>query len=81
MTARRPWFWLAGVAGILANLAFFTAVRYAPVGAVTVVGASEVVITMLLGGLLAQQLEQVTRRIAIPAVMVFAGAALIALSR
>jgi drug/metabolite transporter (DMT)-like permease len=81
MTARRPLFWLAGLAGTAGNLAFFTAVHFAPVGAVTVVGASEVVITTLLGGLLAQRLEQVTRRIAIPALMVFAGAALIALSR
>jgi drug/metabolite transporter (DMT)-like permease len=62
-------------------VAFFVAVQYAPVGAVTVVATSEVVLTTLLGGLLVQRMEQVTQRIAIPAVLVFIGAALIAASR
>jgi hypothetical protein len=40
-----------------------------------------VVLTTLLAALLVQRFEQVTRRIAIPAILVFVGAALIALSR
>jgi drug/metabolite transporter (DMT)-like permease len=81
MLAPRPWFWLAGGFGTLGQLAFFGAVQLAPVGAVTVVAASEVVLTTLLAGLLVQRFEQVTRRIAIPVLLVFVGAALIALSR
>jgi drug/metabolite transporter (DMT)-like permease len=79
--ARRPWFWLAGLAGTTGQLTFFGALHYIDVGPATVIAASEVVLTTALGGILAQQLEQVTRRIAIPAVLVFVGAALIALSR
>jgi drug/metabolite transporter (DMT)-like permease len=79
--APRPWFWLAGVLGTLGQLCFFSAVQLAPVGPVTVVAASEVVLTTMLGGLLVQRTEQVNRRIAIPAVLVFIGAALIALRR
>ena len=81
MVAPRPWFWIAGVFGTVGQLSFFAALHFAPVGAVTVVAASEVVLTTMLGGLLVQRLEQVTRRIAIPAAMVFVGAALIAVSR
>jgi drug/metabolite transporter (DMT)-like permease len=81
MVALRPWFWLAGAFGTFGQLSFFAALHFAPVGAVTVVAASEVVLTTMLGGLLVQRFEQVTRRIAIPAAMVFAGAALIAISR
>jgi drug/metabolite transporter (DMT)-like permease len=81
MLAPRPWFWLAGLFGALGQVAFFVAVQYAPVGAVTVVATSEVVLTTLLGGLLVQRIENVTGRIAIPAVLVFIGAALIAASR
>jgi drug/metabolite transporter (DMT)-like permease len=81
MLAPRPWFWLAGVFGTIGQLCFLAALRFAPVGAVTVVAASEVVLTTLLAGVLVQRAEQVTRRIAIPAVLVFAGAALIAMSR
>lgn len=81
LVARRPWFWLAGVAGTTGQLTFYLALHFIAVGPATVISASEVVLTTALGGLLAQQLEQVTRRIAIPAVLVFLGAALIALGR
>jgi drug/metabolite transporter (DMT)-like permease len=81
MLAPRPWFWLAGAFGTFGQLAFFGAVQYAPVGVVTVVAASEVVLTTLLAGLLVQRFEEVTRRIAIPVLLVFVGAALIAVSR
>ena len=72
---------LAGLFGLAGQLTFFVALQFAPVGPVTVIAASEVVLTTLLGALLVQRLEQVTRRIAIPAVLVFVGAALIAVSR
>lgn len=81
VTARRPWFWLAGLAATTGQLTFFAALQFAPVGPVTVVAASEVVLTTLLGGLLAQRIELVTRRIAVPAMLVFAGTVLIALGR
>lgn len=81
VVAVRPWFWLAGLGGTMGQLTFFWAIQLIPVGPATVIAASEVVLTTALGGLLAQQLEQVTRRIAVPALLVFAGAALIALGR
>ena len=81
LIARHPWFWLAGLAGTIGQLTFFGALHYIAVGPATVVAASEIVLTTALGGLLVQKLEQVTHRIAIPAILVFGGAALIALSR
>lgn len=81
LLAVRPWFWLAGLGGTLGQLTYFWAIQLIPAGPAAVIAASEVVLTTALGGLLAQQLEQVTRRIAIPAVLVFLGAALIALGR
>jgi drug/metabolite transporter (DMT)-like permease len=81
LVAWRPWFWLAGVAGTTGQLTFYMALHFIAVGPATVISASEVVLTTALGGMLVQHLEQVTRRIALPAVLVFAGAALIAIGR
>jgi drug/metabolite transporter (DMT)-like permease len=78
---RRRWFWLAGLVGTAGQLTFFAALHFIDVGPATVVAASEIVLTTALGAMLAQRLELVTHRIAIPALLVFAGAALIALSR
>ena len=81
LLSRRSWFWFAGLVGTVGQLTFFTALQHIAVGPATVVAASEIVLTTALGALLAQRLELVTPRIAIPALLVFAGAALIAMSR
>jgi drug/metabolite transporter (DMT)-like permease len=78
---RRPYFWLAGITGTIGQLCFFAALAFAPVSHVSVVAASETILTVLLAGLVAQGTERITVRIAVPAVLVFVGVAAIALSR
>jgi drug/metabolite transporter (DMT)-like permease len=79
--ARRPYFWLAGITGTIGQLCFFTALAFAPVSHVSVVAASETILTVLLAGLVAQGTERITVRIVVPAVLVFVGVAAIALAR
>jgi drug/metabolite transporter (DMT)-like permease len=81
LAARQPWFWLAGLATTAGQLTFFLAVQVAPVGPVTVVTASEVVITTVLAAALVQRLELVTLRLVVPVLLVFAGTVMIALGR
>jgi len=81
VTARRPYFWLAGIAGTVGQLCFFAALIFAPVSHVSVVAASETILTVLLAGLVAQGAERITIRIVLPAALVFAGVAAIALAR
>lgn len=80
VTSRRPWFWAAGVAGTIGQLCFFAALAFAPVSHVSVVAGSETVLTVFLAALLAGRLEAITSRVVVPAVLVFAGAALIGLA-
>jgi drug/metabolite transporter (DMT)-like permease len=79
--ARRPYFWLAGVTGTIGQLCFFAALAFAPVSHVSVVAASETILTVMLAGLAAQGTERITVRIVVPAVLVFVGVAAIALAR
>ena len=81
ISARRPYFWLAGLVGTFGQLSFFGALAYAPVSHVGVVASSEIVFTVLIAGLVAQRTEQVTRRLILPASLVFGGAIVIALGR
>ncbi len=77
VTSVRPWFWAAGVAGTIGQLSFFAALAFAPVSHVSVVAGSETVLTVILAALLAGRLEAITRRVVLPAMLVFAGTALI----
>jgi uncharacterized membrane protein len=74
-------FWLAGIAGTLAPILFLAALQYSPVSHVAVIGASEVILTVMLGAVLVRGLDSLSRRLVIPALMVFAGSLLIALVR
>lgn len=77
LTSVRPWFWAAGLAGALGQLAFFAALAFAPVSHVAVVAGSETVLTIIIAALLAGRIEAITRRVVLPGALVFAGAALI----
>jgi drug/metabolite transporter (DMT)-like permease len=80
-TSRRRMFWLAGLTGTVGQLCFFAALLFSPVSHVSVVAGSETLITVILAGVTAQGTERITRRIVLPAVLVFVGVAAIALSR
>lgn len=77
LTTVRPWFWAAGLAGALGQLSFFSALAFAPVSHVAVVASSETVLTVIIAALLAGRIEAITRRVVLPALLVFAGAAFI----
>ncbi|HUG29263.1 MAG TPA: DMT family transporter [Candidatus Limnocylindria bacterium] len=77
VTSYRPWFWAAGAAGAIGQMSFFSALAFAPVSHVSVVAGSEIVLTVVIAALLARRLEAITSRVVIPAILVFAGTALI----
>jgi drug/metabolite transporter, DME family len=77
----RPYFWLAGVAGSIGKLSFFAALNFAPVSHVSVVAAAETVLTVALAATLIRPSEGVTRRLVVPAILVFGGSTLIAVAR
>lgn len=81
LTTVRPWFWAAGVAGTVGQLSFFAALAFAPVAHVSVVSGSETVLTVIIAAVLAGRLEAITSRVVVPAILVFAGTALIAVAR
>ncbi len=80
ITLARPYVWAAGIAGTVGQLSFFAALAFAPVSYVSVVAGSETVITVVLAALLAGRIEAITHRVVLPAGLVFAGTALIALA-
>jgi drug/metabolite transporter (DMT)-like permease len=75
----RPRLWLAGVCATIGVLAFFQAIRLAPLSHVAVIAASETIITLVVGSLLLRKSERLSIRVAIPALCVFAGGILVAL--
>lgn len=75
----RPLLWLAGVATTSGNIAFYLAVTMAPISYVSVVSASETIITLLLGALVLRRVESISSQIVLPAFAIFGGTALIAL--
>jgi len=81
VTAWRPYFWLAGIAGGVGQISFFAALNFAPVAHVSVVAASETILTVAFAGLVAHRAEQITRELILPATLVVAGVAAIALAR
>jgi drug/metabolite transporter (DMT)-like permease len=76
----RAYFWLAGLTTSIGQLAFFTAIMFAPVAHVSVIASSETLLTIFLAALFIGQTENISRRIIVAALFVFAGAAVIALS-
>jgi drug/metabolite transporter (DMT)-like permease len=81
ISGRKPWFWMAGLGGGLGQIAFFAALSYAPVAHVSVVAASETILTVAIAGLVAHRTEHISRHLVLPATLVCAGVAAIALSR
>ncbi len=79
--ARKPYFWLAGVGGGVGQISFFAALSFAPVAHVSVVAASETILTVAFAGLVAHRTEQISRQLLVPSVLVFVGVAAIAVSR
>jgi drug/metabolite transporter (DMT)-like permease len=73
----RAWILGAGVAGTAGQLSFFAALAFAPVSHVSVVAGSETVLTVILAAILAGRLEAITSRVVVPAILVFAGTAMI----
>jgi drug/metabolite transporter (DMT)-like permease len=76
----RPAVWLAGAAGAVGQLCFFSALAVAPLSHVAVVAASETVITVMLAARVMRHAERVTARLILPAVLVFGGSAIIAVA-
>jgi drug/metabolite transporter (DMT)-like permease len=76
----RAYFWLAGLTTSIGQLAFFTAIMFAPVAHVSVIAASETLLTIFLAALFIGQSENISRRIIVAALFVFVGAVVIALS-
>jgi drug/metabolite transporter (DMT)-like permease len=75
-----PYFWLAGLTTTIGQLGFFTAIMFAPVAHVSVIAASETLLTIFLAAVIIGQAENISRQIIVAACFVFAGAAVIALS-
>ncbi len=75
-----PYFWLAGLTTTIGQLGFFTAIMFAPVAHVSVIAASETLLTIFLAALFIGHAENISRQIIVAALFVFAGAAVIALS-
>lgn len=75
----RPLLWLAGVATTSGNVAFYLAVTMAPISYVSVVAASETIITLVLGALVLRRVESIGPQIVLPAFAIFGGTALIAI--
>lgn len=76
----RPYFWFAGLTTTMGQLGFFAAITFIPVSHVSVIAASETLLTIFLATLLIGRAEQISRRIMVAALLVFAGGAITALS-
>lgn len=79
LSTRRPWIWAAGLAGTVGQLSFFAALAVAPVSHVSAVSGSEIVLTVFLAAVVVRRPEAITAGVVLPAVLVFAGTALIGL--
>lgn len=76
----RPLLWMAGVTSAIGILSFYVAVTIAPVSHVSVVAASETILTLIFGAMFVRRVEAITRQVALPALAVFGGTTLIALA-
>jgi drug/metabolite transporter (DMT)-like permease len=76
----RGYYWLAGIGSTVGQLGFFAAAARAPVSQVSVIVATETVLTILIARLLVGSSETVTARVIAAAACVFGGALVIALS-
>ncbi len=79
-TSFRPCFWLAGLTTTMGQLGFFVAITFIPVAHVSVIAASETLLTIFLAALLIGRAESISRQIMVAALLVFAGGAITALS-
>jgi uncharacterized membrane protein len=73
-------FWLAGLATTIGQLSFFAAITFAPVAHVSVIAASETLLTIFLAAIFIRRTENISRQVVTAALLVFTGAAVIALS-
>lgn len=80
LTTGRRHFWYAGVASSVGQLSFFVAITFAPVSQVSIVAASDTILTVLLGALLYRETERTSRQLVTAAVAVFTGAVVLALA-
>lgn len=80
VTSWRPYFLLAGIAGAIGQISFFAALNFAPVSHVSVVASAEIVLTILFAAI-ATHTEQISRRLVLPAMLIFGGAVIIALAK
>lgn len=76
----RPRLWAAGALSAVGLFTFFAALTFAPLAHVAVIAASETLVTLVLGGLFLRDSERLSPRVAIPALCVFGGGLLVALS-
>ncbi|QIN79974.1 EamA family transporter [Rubrobacter marinus] len=79
-TGLHPYFWLAGVATTVGQLGFFIAITYSPVAHVSVIAASETLLTIVLATLFMGRIENVSRLVLLAGCLVFCGAVVIALT-
>lgn len=73
----RPFLWLAGAASALGNLTFFMALSHASVSHVSIIAASDTLLTVLLAAVLFKSTDRVTAALGVAAVAVFSGTVLL----
>jgi uncharacterized membrane protein len=76
----RPRLWAAGALSALGLFSFFAAMTLEPLAHVAVIAASETILTLVLSALLLRRTEGLSPRIVVPAVCIFAGGVLVAIS-
>lgn len=74
------YFLLAGIASTVGQLSFFIAITFTPVSRVSVIAASETLLTVFLAALIIRGSETITFRILAAAIIVFAGGVFIAMA-
>lgn len=72
------YFWLAGAASAVGNLCFFLALGQASVSHVSIIAASDTVLTVILAAILFRTTEGVSRMLVVAALAVFGGSVLLA---
>lgn len=76
----RPYFWLAGTASACGQLSFFLALTYVSVSHVSIIAASDTLLTVILAALVFRAAEGITRSLAVASLAVFGGSVLLILS-
>lgn len=76
---RQPYYWLAGLASSSGQVALFVALSLTAVSYVSVIAASDTLMTVMLAAVFLGRTENLSRWVVIPAVGVFVASALIAI--